>query len=370
MPNSMFQKLLFFISTFFCLTTIHSQNLLENDLKNWVVGSGSVRGFNQNGLTSENSREYGQGPLGDNVLLWKASPASDRNSDGGWNTNYHKIDHTKTYRFSVWIKKTNSNTGNTYVGCNSYNNILTLSGSVNNNPYFWYGDLPELNKWYLILGFVHKSSYSGTSSSGGIYDPSTGAKVKTTTDFKFKNTARTVRHRSYLYYDTNTRDRQYFYGPRMEEVNGREPSIQELLGRAMTDKLVFIYDSAGNQKIRRAPNNSSGTPILKAKLSEEIVENANEEELISTDESTLLEKSIVIYPNPTSGNLNMVWDSKFNFLIRQISMSDMGGRRIPIDHGQGAREAHMDLTRYPTGVYLVNFLLKDGRNIQKKIIKK
>lgn len=365
----MFQNLLFILFVFFCLCISHAQNLLKNDLENWTVGSGSVSGFNQNGLTSENSREYGQGPLGDNVLLWKASPTSDRNSDGGWNTSYHKIDHTKTYRFSVWIKKTNSNDGITYLGCTSANNILTLSGSVNNNPYFWYGDLPKLNKWYLIVGYVHKSSSSIPTNIGGIYDPSTGAKVKGITDFKFKNTAQVIRHRSYLYYDTNTNDRQYFYGPRMEETNGREPSIAKLLGRAITNKLVFIYDSAGNQKIRRSPNNTSGTPTLKAKLPEDIVK-AEDEELASTDESILFEDSIVIFPNPTSGNLNMQWDTEYNSYIQQIIVSDMGGRRIPINHRQESKEASVDLTRYPTGVYLVNFLLTDGRNIQKKIIKK
>ena len=48
--------------------------------------------------------------------------------------------------------------------------------------------------------------------------------------FKFQTTATQLRHRSYLYYDTNTSDRQYFYAPRMEVVNGNEPSIAELLG--------------------------------------------------------------------------------------------------------------------------------------------
>ena len=364
------QKLLLALLALFALTNLHSQNLLENDLKNWTVGTGSVTGFNQNGSTSENSRENGTGPLGNSVVLWKAKPDSNSNADGGWNTNYHAIDHTKDYRFTVWIKKTNSNTGNTYLGCNSYNNILTLSGSVNNNPYFFVGDLPQLNKWYLIVGFVHNSSYTGTSNVGGIYDPSTGSKVRSITDYKFKSTAVTARHRSYLYYDTNTGDRQYFYGPRMEEVNGSEPSVDRLLGRALTNKLVFIYDSAGNQKIRRAPNNTSGTAALKAKLSEEIVQAVNEDGSTLDDDPDLFEESIVIYPNPTSGDLNMAWDSQYSLLIKNILVSDMGGKRIPIDYRQGSKEARVDLTRYPIGIYLVNFLLADGRSIQKKIIKK
>ncbi len=366
----MYKELLFFLSMIFFTVTVQSQNLLENDLKNWTVGSGSVSGFGQNGSSSENSREYGTGPLGGNVILWKARPDSNSNADGGWNTSYHSIDHTKDYRFSVWIKKTNSNAGSTYFGCNSSNNILTLSGSVDNNPYFWVGDLPQLNKWYLLVAFIHKSSYNNTSSIGGIYDPVSGAKVKSTKDFKFKSTARTVRHRSYLYYDINTGDRQYFYKPRMEEVNGSEPSITKMLGRAIANKLVFIYDSAGNQKTRRLPNNSSGTPSLKAQLPESIADNIQEEDEIQEDESKLFEESIIIYPNPTSGDLAMTWDSDYNFLLKDIIVSDMGNRIVPVDYGQNTKEVRVDLTRYPTGIYLVNFILTDGRSIQKKIIKR
>lgn len=358
-------SIVFVLCSFFL---VHSQNLLENDLKNWTLGTGSVTGFNQNGSTAENSRENGIGPLGDNVILWKATPDSNSNADGGWNTNYHSIDHTKDYRFTVWIKKTNSNNGSTYLGCNSTDNILTLAGSVNNNPYFFVGDLPQLNKWYLVVGFVHKSSYGSTTNIGGIYDPSTGSKVKSLTDFKFKNTATTVRHRSYLYYDTNTNDRQYFYEPRLEELNGSEPSIEKLLGLALTNKLVFIYDTAGNQKTRRAPNNTSGPAALKAKLTDDTIESIGEEE--SLDDTVFLDESIIIYPNPTSGNLNMAWNSDYNFLIKDILVSDMGGRQISIEYNKGAREAYVDLTRYPVGVYLVNFILTDGRNIQKKIIKR
>ena len=368
----MYKKLLFFLSAILYFTNSFSQNLLENDLKNWTIGSGSVSGFGQNGSSSENFRENGTGPYGNTVILWKAKPDSQNNGDGGWISTPHAIDNTKDYRFSVWIKKTNSNSGSTYFGCSTWNSgeILSLSGSVNNNPYFFYGDLPKLNKWYLLVGFVHKSSYSSSASLGGIYDPDTGAKVRNLTDFKFKNDATSTRHRSFLYYDTNTSDRQYFYEPRMEAVNGSEPSVQKLLGRALANKLVFIYDTAGNQEIRRAPNNTSGVPSsIEEEATEDIVAQTNEEET-PEDKSALFEESIVIYPNPTSGNLNMQWNADYNHLIKKIIVSDLGSRQIPITYENGSREAWVDLTRNPTGIYLVNFLLTDGRSIQKKIIKK
>lgn len=221
-------KLLYLV--IICVTSFsaNSQNLLNTNT--WTIGSGSVSGFSQNGNTSENSREYGTSPKGTSELLWKGKPSGNYYADGGWNSSYSNIDHTKTYRLVVWLKKTNSNDGRSYFGFHSPNNGLTLSGSVNNNPYFWSGDLPQLNKWYMLVAFVHGSTYNTNVSYGGIYDGATGEKIRNITDFKFKSTATILRHRTYLYYDYNTSDRQYFYAPRVEMVDGNEPPVQELLG--------------------------------------------------------------------------------------------------------------------------------------------
>lgn len=54
--------------------SITSQNLLNTN--SWATGSGSVSGFNQNGSTSENIREFGLDTKRNSVLLWKAVPDS------------------------------------------------------------------------------------------------------------------------------------------------------------------------------------------------------------------------------------------------------------------------------------------------------
>lgn len=197
----------------------------------WSVGTGSVGIFGQNGSTSENSREWGLGPHGNRVLLWKATPDASSDADGGWNSTNFAIDHTKAYRVSVWIKKTGTTDGSTYLGCLG-GHTNNLNGSANNNPYFFSGDLPSVNKWYLVVGYIHGSGDASTTSYGGIYDGETGEKVASTTDFKFPTSATLQRHRSYLYYNTTTSNRQYWWDPRFEEVNGKEPSIQALLGVA------------------------------------------------------------------------------------------------------------------------------------------
>lgn len=200
--------------------SVSAQNLVSSD--SWTVGSGTVGIFSRNGTDAENVREIGTGPHGDQVILWKAIPDGSVNADGGWDSESFAIDRTKMYRFAIWIKKTNSTGGTTYFGCSS-NDILTLAGTVHTNPYFWAGDLPALDKWYLLVGYVHGSSDPSTSNYGGIYDGDTGAKVASITDYKFSANATSANHRTYLYYDANTTDRQYFYGPEVYQVQTNQP---------------------------------------------------------------------------------------------------------------------------------------------------
>lgn len=247
------------LTMFFNGPALFAQNILS--LQDWQVGQGTAGIFVQNGQTSENIREWGEGPHGKRVILWKAVPEGNAHDDGGWNSNPFSINHTNMYRFTVWLKKTNSMTGNSYFGCS---NVSHLNGTLNDNPYFWAGHLPELDKWYLLVGYIHGSGDASTVNYGGIYDGLSGAKVVDITDYKFATGATYSYHRTYLFYDPNINDRQYFYAPRVDVVNGDEPTIMALLGlqNASSDQTYFSgkvgikiqnpgeYDLAVNGKVR------------------------------------------------------------------------------------------------------------------------
>lgn len=222
-------------------------NLILSD--SWNIGTGGVDIFSSNGGANENVREWNIGPHGNRVILWKAVPDAVSGADGGWVTDYFPIDHTKTYRYIVWIKKTGSNGGSTYLGTYGGGaHVTSLTGTVSTNPYFWSGDLPELNKWYLLVGYVHGSGDTSTTSYGGIYDGETGKKLISMTDYKFQTTTTTSAHRSYLYYDVTTTNRQYWWDPRVEQVNGNEPTIEALLGLdkgATQDKDKYFGGNVG-----------------------------------------------------------------------------------------------------------------------------
>ena len=203
-----------------------AQNLL--DLQGWSTGQGATNFFDKYGDNAENIREWGIGPHGNRVVLWKAVPDGGSNADGGWVSGTFNINSQMMYRYTVWIKKTNSNDGVTFFGCQ---NALSLSDNTfYNNVYFWYGKLPELDKWYLLVGYMHANNDPSTESYGGVYDGVTGKKVLNAVDCRFPADATTGYHRAYLHDNPNVNDRQYFYAPRVDLVNGNEPSIESLLG--------------------------------------------------------------------------------------------------------------------------------------------
>ncbi len=348
------------------MTAPSNGNLLAEDLQNWSVGGMPVDGFSFRGNGSENSLIDATDPFGESSVIWRAEPSGNGGGDGGFYSSYKNIDHSQKYRFTVWMRKTNSNEGTSYFGLWSDNNITKIDGTLKNNPYFWLGDLPSLNKWYLLVGYVHGSGATVTEHDGGIYDPATGQEVQSITDYKFKSGTPNVFHRAFLYNDTNTNDEQYFFAPRIELVNGTEPTITELLGSqnngGTVNRLVFVFDTAGNQTIRKIP---SQTTTLKARLPQEPLD---PEAPLLPEEDSLLANNVIIYPNPTAGDLAMEWSQEFNGQIKDIVVTDMGNKVIKVSHDQGA--AKVDLTNYPSGIYLVSFKLTDGSTVIKKIIKK
>ncbi|WP_430906538.1 hypothetical protein [Maribacter sp. 2-571] len=208
------------------------QNML--DLTSWVAGTGNTFDdvFKREGAESENVREPGLDPFGNTAMVWRGTPESAGGRHGGWYTANIAIDHTKSYRLTVWVKKTGSQSGNAHFSFNVFGNgntqqSLKLDGTVKNNPFFLRSDLPTLDTWYLLVGYVHGSGYTGTQKTGGVYNVQ-GDKLVELEDFKFTTEALSLRHRIHLY-SGSIGESQFHYGPTIFELNDQEPSIAELL---------------------------------------------------------------------------------------------------------------------------------------------
>jgi hypothetical protein len=194
----------------------------------WDIGTNGSQGdFSQNGGTSENEIVRGTGPHGKLSALWKCIPDSNSDADGGWNLDFQG-DNSTRLRMATFFRRNNSTNGVTYHGCDNDGNTLNLDGSTNGNPYFWNGDPPNLDEWYLAVGILHPNSYQGGQTGiSGVYDMD-GNQVRSGTDYKW-GSGSNQELRNYLYYSTNTSERQYFAYPRVEVMDGTEPSIEALL---------------------------------------------------------------------------------------------------------------------------------------------
>ncbi len=232
--------------------------LTADYVSEWEIGtSGSQGSFSQNGSTSENDIIESAGPFGEEIPLWRCTPDSTSGSDGGWNMDFDG-DNSDRLRFSVFVNRTgDSMNGSYYHGCDNNGNTLNLDGSSNGNPYFHSGNLPTNNDWYLLVGILHPNGYSGGQGDvTGVYDLD-GNKVSGGTDYKW-GTGNGQRMRNYLYYSTDTSERQYFAYPRIDIVDGTEPSISDLvngLDARLYDHISQI-DTTESQPMSITPESS------------------------------------------------------------------------------------------------------------------
>lgn len=246
----------------------YAPNLVNHSI--WATGSGSVSEdtsltgsteYTMVGTASENIRSYETDPYGYSTVVW-TSPANDLDTsgigdpDGGFSTSYFDIDTNKMYRFSVWINRSASDPatrGYVYLGMrvtatgSTGNMLLRLNGSTYSNPYFYYSRSsthpPQSNagEWTLLIGHVWPAG-SGTGSNhpdtgawiiaaGQTYSNSASSwtDVNNFRDMSWTGEMNRAYHRTFLYYSTDVTENVKFAYPRVDIIDGREPSIAELL---------------------------------------------------------------------------------------------------------------------------------------------
>ncbi|WP_211356675.1 T9SS type A sorting domain-containing protein [Aquimarina intermedia] len=133
-------------------------------------------------------------------------------------------------------------------------------------------------------------------------------------------------------------------------------------------KLIFTYDSAGNQVKKVYCKTGNCEVLLKSANAKSVIEKVqSEKEIIEYKE---FNNSISIFPNPTKGLLNLRWDSQYNDLISEIVVIDTASKVYSLNFVSDDSMIKLDLSYWPNGLYLVKFLFNDGNLITKKIIKK
>jgi len=363
---------------FFFFYYSFSQNMY--DTSTWTVGSGSLFDFFAFGPNESNIRVMGENHVGEDVVLWQCIPNNLMHHDGGYHARFRPIDNTKTYRVSIWMKKTNSNDGAAYFGVNTWNSsnttepLIRLNGTSDTNPFFWSGDLPKLDHWYLLIGYVHPYNYNGLDI-GKIYDGETGEFVMDTRyDYKFSSNATQLRPRAFVWNDPNLNDILYLHGQRMEEVNGLEWSLNQLLSINPNSKLIFAWDNAGNQK-QRFYCEGVGCPIPSppaGRITPDdlvVAETVKTEDFIK-EEQIISNTDIKLFPNPTKNDvkisLNFTTDIK---MVGDMKIYNSNGTLVKSISNKNKTEYNLSLGNLSSGTYFVHFHLNNGNSITKQIIK-
>ncbi|CAB4221233.1 SGNH hydrolase-type esterase domain containing protein [uncultured Caudovirales phage] len=236
----------------------------------WIVGSGSIPGYTQNGNTNENERVFGTNPWSNTDVVWEARPTSDNQADGGWETPWFDIDNTKTYRFSVWVKRTSTAAGGYfYLGMYGNNGGACRmdTGDAEPNPYWDYRLTSQLtqNQWYLFVGHVYpatttltgKHPDSGYYTTAGKVGDNNGGTIGTG-DIKWGLNSTQGIHRTYLYYCDDNATRLQFYRPRVDLCDGTEPMIVALL----EDNIVTNRNYDEQSGLFTVPDSFTSTSII------------------------------------------------------------------------------------------------------------
>jgi hypothetical protein len=259
----------------------------------WTTGTGSIsqnsslygsNGFILNGSSDETVRFLADDPFGyTQSVIWKSSSEDSINGrtvsgstslisagDGGWDGIRFSIDPTKMYRFSVWTKRNAMTIGPTYSGAfyfglytygsdTSIHTAWSTRGTTTSNPYFHVTSNPNpsttasvsppnlggLNVWTLVVGhvwptntatgsFVVGSNVNGLAlnynhQDSGIWTRAGGKVGNTTSDWIWSATASKATLRTYLFYSSDVTATQSFAYPRVDLIDGTEPTIQQLL---------------------------------------------------------------------------------------------------------------------------------------------
>ncbi len=294
-------------------------NSVINSLS-WNLGSGGATYYSQNGNTNENERVLGTDPFGKSSIVWETRPSGDGNADGGWNSDYFGIDNTKLYRFSVWVKRTSTTSGGTfYLGL--YGNASGIRRTDNNayegNPYWECSGTSKFDKdvWYLVVGhcYPYNTSYTGQHPETGIYTVSGGTtKVLSINacnigaDVKWAGSDVTSAvHRCYHYYCGDSTTRLQLFDPRIDAIDGTEPSIATLLSGFTASRLANYNNDSVIGRFVNTPTYSSanGGSIVFDGTDDYITSPSSSNFAFGTGDFTL---EIWIYPQSFSAYTHMI----------------------------------------------------------------
>lgn len=127
------------------------------------------------------------------------------------------------------------------------------------------------------------------------------------------------------------------------------------------DKIIFEYDQAGNQIVRRF--------CTSCRFS-----NENPKELEEITEQDLIksfpEDVISYYPNPVKDELYIRWELINGNVVKEIQLYDVGGKLLStINNLENTNNTNLQFSELPENIYLLLMVYKNGDIKSIKIVK-
>ena len=241
-------------------------------LADWEEGSGTqTPDWDQiYGQNEENIREYRKDPFDNKTICWVGKDLENGAiHDGGFRHKSIPCDNTKKYRYSVWMRKEKQAAGLFFGPTQNYSSdpTLALINSVNGlfttNPYAFANITPQVRDWALYVFHIHPV---GTATGAGVIDDDSGIYKKdgsyagaATTDFVFSSTTTDMHMRCYESNNPSQRGEEtLIWGPRIDIVDGTEPTIAELLNQGYPSTEVYgVLEHGDNLIVKDSTQNEN-----------------------------------------------------------------------------------------------------------------
>lgn len=227
----------------------------------WHTGTGNDGKYLMMGTNAENERDVAESPFNMPDVVWKCISTANSDIDGGFEAINIPIYNTYTYRYSIWVKQMQKD-GYITFGCDP--NTMEAGTKVVSDGIFWAGDVPEINKWYLLVGYINGSEdNTGAKKDSGVWDPETGRRILNINNFKtfkYRSTDETQSYRCWQSYALGVGTEVQFWGQRMDICDNTEPSISEILKQAATGVPARKVTIQGDQMFKYK-DDFKGDPI-------------------------------------------------------------------------------------------------------------
>ena len=227
----------------------------------WHTGTGNDGKYLMMGTNAENERDVAESPFNMPDVVWKCISTANSNIDGGFEAVNIPIYNTYTYRYSIWVKQMQKD-GYITFGCDP--NTMEAGTEVVSDGIFWAGDVPEINKWYLLVGYINGSEdNTGAKKDSGVWDPETGRRILNINNFKtfkYRSTDETQSYRCWQSYALGVGTEVQFWGQRMDICDNSEPSISEILKQSATGVPARKVTIQGDQMFKYK-DDFKGDPI-------------------------------------------------------------------------------------------------------------